>query len=217
VVLFFIFLIPIVTSKDNRDYSATGGLHCARCGAELPAGAAVCWLCNAPVGATSDSNRLAPVRLTPARESALTQPGGGFSLASLMMFVTLVCVVLGVFTIAPGLGVPLSVVAFVTWLRTVSVVKWRASTGTSLSSAEIILIFVRSVAFTLLILVLVGVAAVAAFAAACFGVINAAEPGPEITGLLVVSVVVLVAAIFGLIAASRSERRRWRRDHHEPK
>jgi hypothetical protein len=152
------------------------------------------------------------------RESAITQAGGGFSLASLMMFVTLICVVLGVFTIAPGLGVPLAIVAFVTWLRTVSVVKWRASTGSSLTSAEIILVFVRSVAFTLLVLALVGVAAVAAFATLCFGVMSAAAPSsPDFTPWFVVSVIVLIAAIFGLVAASRSERRRWRRDHHEPK
>jgi hypothetical protein len=213
-----LLLIPIVTSKDNRDCSATGELHCARCGAELQAGTAACWLCDAPVGATSDQSSLASVRSTTARKSAIPQAGDGFSLASLMMFVTLICVVLGVFTIAPGLGVPLGIVAFVTWLRTVSVVKWRASTGSSLTSAEIVLIFVRSVAFTLLVLALVGVAAVAAFATLCFGVMSAAAPSsPDFTPWFVVSAIVLIAAIFGIVVASRSERRRWRRDHHEPK
>jgi hypothetical protein len=47
---------------------------------------------------------------------------------------------------------------------------------------------------------------------------TAAEPGSsELNGWLVFAVIVLIAAIFGLVAAARSERRRWRRDHHGPK
>jgi hypothetical protein len=112
----------------------------------------------------------------------------------------------------------LAIVAFITWLRTVSVVKSRAASGSPLTTANIVLIFVRSVAFTLLILVLVGVAAVAAFATVCFGAFGAAGPGnSELTGMFIVSAVILIAALFGLVVASRSERRRWRRDHHEPK
>jgi hypothetical protein len=135
-----------------------------------------------------------------------------------MMCVTLVCVVLGVFTIAPGLGVPLAIVAFITWLRTVSVVKSRAASGAPLTSGNIVLMFVRSVAFTLLLLMLVGVAACAAFATVCFGVISAAGGHDSVlTQMLVVSAVVLIAAVFGLVVASRSARRRWHNDHHEPK
>jgi hypothetical protein len=87
-----------------------------------------------------------------------------------------------------------------------------------MTSSQIILLFVQSVAFTLLILVLVGVAACAAFATLCFGLMSAADAGhSEATGWLVIAVVVMIAAYFGLVAAARSERRRWRRDHHGPK
>ena len=52
-------------------------------------------------------------------------PAGGFSLASLMMFVTLVSVVLGVSTIAPGIGIPLGLIVLVVWLRTAAVARRR--------------------------------------------------------------------------------------------
>jgi hypothetical protein len=207
----------MVDPTGKRSEVSTRELSCPHCGAALPSGADKCWLCFTRVVATGDLAVSDQVVARSKQDMPIVQTGG-FSLASLMMFITLVCVVLGVFTIAPGLGVPLAIVAFITWLRTVSVVKWRESTGSALTSSEIIFIFVRSVAFTFLILMLVGVSAVAAFAAFCFGVMSASEPSDsELTGLLVVSVIVLIAAIFGLVAASRSERRRWRRDHHGPK
>ncbi len=208
----------MVDAKRTRDVSSTAELSCPSCGVPLPAGLSVCWLCFSSVDATKDQVKVEQPQSVAKPSGTPADQAGGFSLASLMMFVTLVCVVLGVFTIAPGLGVPLAIVTFVTWLRTVSVVKWRACTGSSLTSTEIILIFMRSVAFTLLILVLVGVAAVAAFAALCFGAISTAGPSDlAFTGVAVVSLVVLIVAIFGLVAATRFERRRWRRDHHGPK
>ena len=63
---------------------------------------------------------------------------GGFSLASLLMFVTLVSVVLGVSSIAPGVGMPLAVIALITWARTVSVVRWRGSIGGMVASAILV-------------------------------------------------------------------------------
>jgi hypothetical protein len=203
----------MVDPKAIRREISSAELTCRHCGAALPGGANRCWLCYTPV-VTSSGQSVVQRAETVAEYGEPKVQTGGFSLASLMMLVTLVCVLLGVFTIAPGLGVPLAIVAFVTWLRTVSVVKWRATTGRPLTSGEVIFVFVRSVAFTLLILMLVGVSAVAAFAAFCFGIMNASGAADsELTGLMVVSVIVLIAAVFGLVAVSRSERRRWHRDH----
>src|SRR4051794_38170416 len=195
-------------------------LSCSSCGAKLPSSATICWLCNTPVDVTSNLGWLGRAEATRVRQIAASEPAGGFSLASLMMLITLVCVVLGVFTIAPGLGVPLAVVAFATWVRTASLVRWRrATSGSSPTSVEVILIFLRSVAFTLLVLGLIGVAAVAAFATLCFGLIGASEPShssSEFVAPFVVSAIVLIAAILGIVATVRSQRSRWRRDRREP-
>src|SRR5215203_1674278 len=119
------------TNKTQASSSATE-LSCPRCGAPVTAGLAVCWLCFAPLDSKKNQGDLDQFRSGANIKSTSAAAAGGFSLASLMMFVTLLCVVLGVFTIAPGLGVPLAVVAFITWLRTVSVVKSRAESGAPL-------------------------------------------------------------------------------------
>jgi hypothetical protein len=206
----------MLDAQENRRDAAVAEVSCPHCGAAVPSGASKCWLCYTPIVA-SDGQTVLTRAGTGREQGAPIAPTSGFSLASLMMLVTLVCVVLGVFTIAPGIGVPLAIVAAITWLRTVSVVKSRASTGSPLSSADIILVFLRSIALTFVILILVGVAAVAAFAAVCFGTLSASGPDSELTGLLIVSVVVLVAAVLGIVAASRASKSRWRRDHHGPK
>src|SRR3954471_23019093 len=206
--------------KQTGDSSSTTEMTCPSCGATLPAGLNVCWLCFSPVDTSTVHGKLDQPRSIPNIAVAPVEHAGGFSLASLMMCVTLVCVVLGVFTIAPGLGVPLAIVALITWLRTVSVVKSRAASGAPLTSGNIVLMFVRSVAFTMLVLMLVGVAAVAAFATLCFGLMNAAEPShatSEFVAPFVVSAIVLIAAILGIAAGVQSQRRRRRRDRGEPK
>ena len=155
----------MVDANKIQDSPSATEISCPNCGARLPAGLTVCWLCFAPLESKKNQGVLDQFRSGTNIKNASAGATGGFSLASLMMFVTLLCVVLGVFTIAPGLGVPLAIVAFVTWLRTVSVVKSRAVNRLVVDVREYqFLIFVRSVAFTLLVLALVGVAAVAAFA-----------------------------------------------------
>ena len=73
-------------------------LRCPRCDAVLRVGAERCWLCEAemqPVAA--DGAEVPPA----ASHAAPPERVGTYSLASLMMFVTLVAVVCGTFTIAP--------------------------------------------------------------------------------------------------------------------
>ena len=89
-------------------------------------------------------------------------------------------------------------------------VKSRATTGEALTSTQVILLFLRSVAFALLILTLVGVAAVAALATFCFGLMSAAAPKEgEMVGMFLVAAVVLIVAIVGLVVARRFGQRRW--------
>ena len=175
----------------------------------------VCWICFSPLGGKLPQGALQqPVAAKGYKESSAAS--GGFSLASLMMLVTLVAVVLGMFTISPGFGMPLAIVAAITWVRTVSVVKYRSATGKPATKVEIVLMFVRSVAVTLVILMLVGVAAAAALAAACTGMIGASGGGGEVGTIFGIAIVVLIAAVLGIVVAARYERGRWQRDHRHP-
>jgi hypothetical protein len=85
---------------------------CAVCGAELFPHANVCWLCYAPVESTEARN-LARAIVQPEQEHV-----GTFSLSTLMIFVTQVCVLLGVWTLWPGLGIVLAAVLLAIWLVT---------------------------------------------------------------------------------------------------
>jgi hypothetical protein len=96
--------------------------------------------------------------------------GQGFSLSSLLMFATLACVVLGVFSIAPGLGIPLGVIALIAWARTVSVLRAEKD-GTD--GASMVLVFLRSVGFAITVLVMVAVGTFAAFFIICLGALGA--------------------------------------------
>src|SRR4051812_12132561 len=109
-------------SASGLNDSLTIDRLCPDCRAGQRADAVRCWLCGANLRADGET-KAANTGLAASRPGVIAEQLGGFSLASLMMFVTLISVVLGVFTIAPGLGVPLAIVAFITWLRTVSVVK----------------------------------------------------------------------------------------------
>jgi hypothetical protein len=127
-----------------------------------------CWLCLKKFVPDSEL----PLALEPI---APHEPAGGFSLSSLLMFVTLVCVILGVMTIAPGLGFVLAFVALIAWLRTVVAVKKRAAAHHGVTGADKVLLFFRSVATTIAIIGLVLVACFATLFIACWAMIGGAS------------------------------------------
>jgi len=140
--------------------------RCPQCGVEVRDDATSCWLCFTRFAPDTEL----PLVLEPA---APQEPAGGYSLSSLLMFVTLVCVILGVMTIARGLGFVLAFVAFIAWLRTVVAVKKRASAHQEVTGTDKVLLFFRSVATTVAIIGLVIVACVATLFIACWAMIGA--------------------------------------------
>ncbi len=188
---------------------------CSRCGADLPKGSNTCWLCYANVPAPGDESVAS--RLEPPLPPRTADSGheGAFSLASLMMFVTLVSVVLGTITIAPGVGIPLAVIALIVWARTVSVVRFRGSVGEPVRSSQVVWMFVRSIAMVLLLTVFIGVAAIAAFCVVCFASFES-SPSSGARVAQIIALLVLVAALFAIAKTAQVERRRWRTDHRDP-
>ncbi|HEX3600340.1 MAG TPA: hypothetical protein VHU84_09380 [Lacipirellulaceae bacterium] len=101
-----------------------------------------------------------------------TETSPNYSMSSLMMFVTLICVVLGVLTFARGLGVVIAFVAFVAWLRTAVNVRKRFANNEMLTTSDKLLIFFRSAASTFLLIGAVLVACVVMFFIACLVMIG---------------------------------------------
>jgi hypothetical protein len=156
----------------------------------------------------------------PARFSSPGETVGGFSLASLMMFVTLLCVVLGMSTIAPGVGIPLGIMLLVVWLRTAAVARRRAARGLAITRAEKLQLFLASFGSTLSLLAVVCLAGCAAFFAACFacamtwagleGVVD--ERAASVFAWIVYGIVALAIAVPTIWWLVKVIRRRWRRD-----
>jgi hypothetical protein len=139
---------------------------CPKCGAALSEGATSCWLCLAPL---TGQEALPATIIPPAPQAENT---ASYSLSSLLMLVTLVCVLLGLFTFAPGLGMLIGFVGFVAWLSTVVKVQKRRAKNQEVTNADKILLFVRSAVGTILIMGLVLVACVATLFVACVAMLG---------------------------------------------
>ena len=130
---------------------------CPECGAALAPGASSCWLCRG----TGQPDVQAPGPSSPfAERRAAFQ----FSLATLMLTVTLVAVILGAFRVAPGAGIVLVIIVTPAWLRTCLSVARRKARGRPMTPAEKLGGFAGSVG----VVVIVGVAAGIAFYATCW-------------------------------------------------
>lgn len=152
-------------TEDNRK-------HCPACGAYVEPAWTKCWLCGTQLGAESGS------ATSPAPSlQAPSIPAGGYSLASLMLFVTLLAVVLGVCSFAPGIGIPLGIVVLVVWLRTTAVVKYRQAHGRDTSRSEKVQLFAQSFAVVVGLVIVTQVLTILAAVAALFVICSAAAGG----------------------------------------
>jgi hypothetical protein len=179
---------------------------CPRCGAPWRPGADKCWLCYLPLENVSAE---APPETKPSPTHAEdVSSASGFSLASLMMAITLASVVCGVSTFAPGVGIPLGVVLLAVWVKTAERARHRRQIGQSLTWAETIQLFFASFGVVIAMMAVVAVAGAAAFAVACF--VCATAFGEHQTGAIaLVGAIGAGLAIPLLWAIIRAIRSRW--------
>jgi hypothetical protein len=138
-------------------------MHCHACQARLHPGAEKCWLCGALVTADAgDSVANVSAALPP---TTAPRPATSFSLATLMLFVTLVAIVCGVFYLAPGLGAIMGLVLLPVMTHTVISVRRVESLGATLGTQDQIAMFFGSLS----LVVAAGVAAAIAFGVTCAG------------------------------------------------
>jgi hypothetical protein len=149
--------------------------NCPDCGAPLVGGAKECWLCRSKRTGSPASLPPADLRSVPNVENPYASPGlpadwhlnRTFSLSTMFLWTTLLAVVMGVATFAPGLAIALAVISFPAALRTIGTVARRTQLrGVSLSVPEKIEAFVASLGVVLAIAVGAGIA----FMAVCLPV-----------------------------------------------
>jgi hypothetical protein len=201
----------MVDSQEIRRDVSTTELKCLHCGAALPSGADKCWLCFSPVVASGDRRDSDQYGARSKQDGPIVDTGG-FSLATMMMLVTLIFVVIGVFTIAPGIGIPLSVVLLVVWIRTAAVARHRLERGAAVTRGEKIQLFFQSLGIAIGLIALTFVAGFAALFAACFAI--CASPGNSGAGgaIIGVFVVPLLFLVLTILVWVRVIRRRWQHD-----
>jgi hypothetical protein len=138
-------------------------------------GADECWLCYAPFDQESAGNTSAVSGTAPSK---LQISERGFSLSSAMLVMTLICVVLGLFSVAPGLGLVGLLLFAPSLSRTVAEVQRRKKRGQPTTIGEKAAVFAASLG----VIVLGGTAAAIAFFASCMGGILAGQAiggGPQ--------------------------------------
>jgi hypothetical protein len=149
---------------------------CHACHAHLRTGDETCWLCGAAV--TPDVNAAAAKSPSAAAYSTKGSPGARFSLATLMMFMTLVAVVCGLISIAPGIGIALAVILLPVLAHTGISVRSEQAKGHSLRPGDQVGLFFGSLS----LIVVAGVAASIAFGVTCFGGFFAGAAAGEALG-----------------------------------
>jgi hypothetical protein len=162
-------------------------VQCPECGAANEEGRSKCWLCGTEVAA---GQRAAPL-------TAHAPPQ--FGLSSLFLIMTLICVCLGLVSIAPGLIVPLVVVVVPALVRTMSASKSWTRRGKQMTIGDKFGAFFTSLGIVILIVVAGNIA----FLAACLagvGVITIAPIGNRMdSAMWIVIVFSAIGAIGALI------------------
>lgn len=133
---------------------STGFARCPDCGAQTPLDAQTCWMCG---------RLLIQLVAEPPRRAVATSPVS-FSLATLMLMVTLVAVGLGMFAIWPGLGILYCLAMAPALVRTAVGARRRQLSGQTLGLDRKFQLFATSLAVS----VAAFVAAIVAFFATCF-------------------------------------------------
>jgi hypothetical protein len=183
--------------------------NCPDCGAAIVPGAKKCWLCALkaesavqPARDATSTTRDAPIPLNPYASPAPPSDhlSRTFSLSSMFLWTTLVAVVMGVATFAPGLAIALAILSLPAAVRTIGAVYRRKQRlGQPIPTFEKIETFLGSLSIVLAIIIGAGIA----FTAVCFPIglagFDAAERGNSslmIFGLVAGIVSAIVVAFF---------------------
>lgn len=168
---------------------------CPSCGAGRAADRTSCWLCLAPYDGTP------PPRAAIAPDSRLAAANPSqFSIATILLVTTLAAVCLGVFRLAPGLGIVLMIFAVPALVRTVFVGRGEHRHGRRLSTGRKIGHFFLSLAIMYAVWTAASMAFAVAFMGTCLAALavsNASSSSGEailIGGLILGSVVGLAVA-----------------------
>lgn len=201
----------IAAVNQTLDMSTETESRCRNCGATLTREMPKCWLCGrdsagAQLLQFDDENPYASPVAVEADNPR------GFSLQTLMLFVTLVSVVLGISSIWPGVGIALGVFVFIPFLRTVMLVRARAEKGRRTPWIQRLAWGATSALIILAMVALTGVAAVIAFFFACWVAVFSTQGLDSDAATIMFFGVLAVCALGTAVGFGYWIRYRWRRE-----
>jgi len=123
-----------------------------------------CWLCGRNLEGGVSWTRPPQAHAALHAPQLLAKLPNTYSLSTLFLLVTLACVLLGISAAAPGLGIPLAVMALPALIRTFASARVKGKDIASVSAPQAIGAFVLSLGVVFLVVI----AASIAFLAACF-------------------------------------------------
>ena len=135
---------------------------CPQCSAPLPTKARFCWLCGVSLRPTA----AVPVRQVRVEPPPIIEPRAAyqFGISTLLLAMTLLAVLLGVFAMSPGVGLAITFLATPPLIRTCIVATKRKTRGQRMSPLAKLGVF----GSTLGIVIVVVAASIGAFFAVCF-------------------------------------------------
>ena len=183
-------------------------LRCARCGATLEDTQRPCWLCQADPQVGSDGMASNPYA-APGVE-VMADPSRGFTAP--IFLVAMIVIIVGLFMVAPGLGVLSTFVVAPVLLRTYLVVRRREQAGKAVSGWQKVTLLITSFFVAYVILTVVTFSAFGAFCVACLAGIASESEAVMVLAFFVAGAVGLgVAILMGYWV-----RNRYRRDITRP-
>lgn len=184
------------------------------CSAENPSDATTCWLCQRPLPGqpTSEPGAALSPEQQPVLQSPPTVAPRAFSEAgeqsqfpTIGLWLTLAVVGFGVLLIAPGLAITLAIAACPALIRTAMLVNRRSQNGKSVSGSRRFLLFLGSLGTSVVVLIVVQVAAIGSFCAVCLSSGNK----DAVPVAVLFAIVVTIGVLF---LCWKWIRRRWQRD-----
>lgn len=143
---------------------------CPDCGAVYPIAANYCWMCYRPLAGAQPTSQASVLDASGSTPFASVNQATQFGLSTILLTITLVAVLLGVSSMAPGLGVLLGLIVLPAYLRTCITASRRNLRGQPMSTRAKLGSFGISFGVTLCIALVVVAAVIGAAAVALFAV-----------------------------------------------
>ncbi len=202
-----------------------GSPICPECGATNFPGTTKCYLCGHQFSeaervvspSKNDVLQLAEHRLAPSESRSarsmdsrvLSRGPNTYSLSTLFLAVTVVCVFCGLIAAAPGLGIPLAVLITPALIRSLTAIRIQQSEGVRATVESKISIFFSSLGVMILVLIAAGAAFFAACSVVGFGALSTSPSASAI--ILAFGAGTFMALVVGVLIMVRTWPRRKNR------